>query len=143
MVLRATRRLGAVALLVVGGVHLQQYLGAGYHLIPTVGPLFLLNAIASAVVAIGLLVPVELVVKDRHAVRIVALLAVAGIAIAGGALISLYISETSSLFGFTEFGYGKPVIIALASEVATVVLLAPVAAISLARTGRAVRLARS
>ena len=135
MVLRATRYLGAVALLAVGGVHLQQYLDAGYNLIPTVGTLFLLNAIASAVVAIGLLAPMRLLFGDRRADVAVGVLAIAGTAIAAGALIALFVSETGSLFGFTEFGYDAPVVIAIVSEVATVVLLAPVAAISIARTG--------
>lgn len=138
MVLRTTRRLGAVALLVVGGVHLQQYLGAGYNQIPTIGTLFLLNAIVAAVVAVGLLAPIELAVSERRAERAVAVLAIAGVAIAAGALIALFISESSGLFGFTEFGYDTPILIAIASEVATVVLLAPVAAFSLARpSGRA------
>jgi hypothetical protein len=136
MVLRATRYLGAVALLALGGVHLQQYLDAGYRLIPTVGTLFLLNAIASAVVATALLAPTRLLFGDRHADLAVGVLAIAGTAIAAGALIALFVSETGSLFGFTEFGYDAPVIIAIVSEVATVVLLAPLAAISIARVGQ-------
>jgi hypothetical protein len=35
----------------------------------------------------------------------VGVLAIAGTAIATGALIALFVSETGSLFGFTEFGY--------------------------------------
>ena len=40
--LRIMRVLGALALLAVGAVHLQQYAGGGYDAIPTIGPLFLL-----------------------------------------------------------------------------------------------------
>ncbi len=140
MVLRATRYLGAVALLAVGGVHLQQYVDAGYNLIPTVGTLFLINAIASAVVAIGLLAPTRLLFGDRRADVAVGVLAIAGTAIAAGALIALFLSETGSLFGFAEFGYGTPVVIAIVSEVATLVFLAPVAAITIARMAQPGRL---
>ena len=56
MILRAMRLFGALAILAVGAVHLQQYIGADYRAIPTIGTLFLLNAIVSAVVGIGLLV---------------------------------------------------------------------------------------
>ena len=42
MILRSMRFLGALALLAVGAVHLQQYIAADYRAIPTVGPLFLL-----------------------------------------------------------------------------------------------------
>ena len=52
-------------------------------------------------------------------------------AIAIGSLIALFISETSVLFGFSEDGYDTAVLIAIASEVATVVLLVPVAVASL------------
>ena len=41
--LTATRMLGALALLVIGGVHYQQYHYAFYSSIPTIGPLFLLT----------------------------------------------------------------------------------------------------
>src|SRR5437763_4917040 len=42
MILRSMRFLGALALLAVGAVHLQQYIAADYRAIPTIGPLFLL-----------------------------------------------------------------------------------------------------
>ncbi len=54
------------------------------------------------------------------------LLALGAVAIAIGSLIALFIAETNVLFGFSEDGYDTPVVIAIASEVATVVLLAPV-----------------
>jgi hypothetical protein len=41
VVLSVTRAIGAIALLVVGGVHLEQYTVAHFSVIPTIGPLFL------------------------------------------------------------------------------------------------------
>jgi hypothetical protein len=126
MALQLMRRVGVIAILVTGGVHLQQYL-AGYHSIPTIGPLFLLNAIGSAVVAVGLLIPIERWLGERA----VALLALGGVAIGLGALISLYIAETSTLFGFSEGTLETVMWIAIVAEAASVLLLAPVAVASL------------
>src|SRR6201999_530113 len=65
MTTKILRRLGALTLLIVGGVHLQQYL-AGYSSVPTIGTLFILNAIGAAVVAICLLAPIERLLGDRQ-----------------------------------------------------------------------------
>jgi hypothetical protein len=130
MTLQLIRRLGVLAILVTGGVHLQQYLG-DYHSIPTIGPLFLLNAIGSAVVAVGLLLPLERWLGARRGEVAVGLLALGGVAIAVGALIGLYIAETSTLFGFSE-GTLEPVMwIAIVAEIASLVLLAPLTAAGL------------
>lgn len=59
------------------------------------------------------------------------MLAVAGVMIALGSLVALYISETSSLFGFSESGYRVPIIIAIVAEVVTILLLEPPAAVGL------------
>jgi hypothetical protein len=137
--LQATRRLGALALFAVGAVHLQQYLSE-YRLIPTIGTLFLLNAVGSFIVGLLLLAPVE-----RFAPRFapgfarghggdvaVGLLALGAVAIAVGALISIFIAENGTLFGFTEAGYySTPIVVAIVAEAVTTVLLAPVAAIKL------------
>jgi hypothetical protein len=130
--LKLIRRLGALTLLVVGGVHLQQYL-AGYSDVPTIGALFVLNAIGAGVVAVGLLAPVERVVSDRRADLAAGLLSALGAMIAVGALIAVFISESRPLFGFMEIGYSTPIVIAIASEVITAILLIPVAAASLRR----------
>jgi hypothetical protein len=132
MTTKVMRRLGAVAIVVVGAVHLQQYLG-DYHSVPTIGPLFVLNAIGSAVVAVGLLIPFERRLDARRGEIAVGLLAVGAVAIAVGALIGLYIAETGSLFGFSEGSLETPMWIAIVAEVATVLLLGPVAIASLAR----------
>jgi hypothetical protein len=126
MTLQVIRRVGALAILVTGGVHLQQYLGA-YHSIPTIGPLFLLNAISCAAVAAGLLMPVE----RRFGERTVGLLALGGVAIALGSLIGLYVAETATLFGFSEGTLETPMVIAIVAEAAAIVLLSPVAIASL------------
>jgi hypothetical protein len=131
MTLKFMRRAGAVALVAVGAVHLQQYFGADYRVIPTIGPLFLLNAISAGVVAGGLLLPIERLLSARAGQRGVGLLALGAVAIALGSLIALFIAENSILFGFSEQGYDTPVVIAIAAEVATVVLLTPVAVANL------------
>ncbi len=133
MILQMTRRLGALALLVVGAVHLQQYLGADYNVLPTIGPLFLLNAISSGLVGLALLAPLQRLANHRRADLVTGLLAAAGVAIALGSLVALFISETGTLFGFAEDGYGTAIVIAIVAEAATVLLLAPVAAISVRR----------
>jgi hypothetical protein len=144
MTLQLMRRLGVLAILVTGAVHLQQYLG-DYHSIPTIGPLFLLNAIGSAVVAVGLLLPVQRWLGQRRGEVAVGLLALGGVAIALGALVGLYIAETGTLFGFSEGTLETVMWIAIVAEIASVLLLAPVAATNLrpqvdgARPQRALR----
>ncbi|HEX3454437.1 MAG TPA: hypothetical protein VHS03_07415 [Gaiellaceae bacterium] len=111
------RTLGAVAVLVVGAVHLEQYL-AGYHNISVIGPLFLLNFAGSTVIGLGLLVP---------AVRLRAvhlLCALGGIALAGTSFVFLFVSEHEPLFGFQESGYRAAIVVALAAEAVAVVTLA-------------------
>lgn len=142
MIMRMTRILGAITLVAVGAVHLQQYFGAGYNVLPTIGALFLLNGIGAAVVAVGLLMPLERLLPDRLGNLAVSLLALAGVAIAGGALVALFISESQPLFGFQEYGYDTAIKIAIATETATVVLLAPVVVTKLRLAGRG-RLPRS
>jgi len=132
MTLRTMRRLGAIAILGIGAVHLQQYLG-GYRSIPTIGTLFLLNAVSSGVVAIGLLAPIERILHQRRAELTSGLLAGAGVAIAAGSLIALFISENGKLFGFSESGYRAAIVIAIVAEAVTIVLLAPVAVLNIMR----------
>lgn len=133
MILRTTRILGAFTLAGVGAVHLQQYLGAGYDVLPTIGPLFLLNAIGAAVLAVGLLMPLERLLGDRLGDLAAGALALGGVAIAAGSLVALFISESQPLFGFQESGYDTAIKLAIATEAATVVLLLPVAVAKLRR----------
>src|SRR5256885_16449543 len=115
MACKIMRRAGAVAILVVGAVHLQQYLG-DYQAIPTIGPLFLLNAVGSGAVALGLLLPIERWLGRRRGDVAVAMLALGGLLIALGALIGLYIAETSTLFGFSDGMLETVMWIAIVSE---------------------------
>jgi hypothetical protein len=132
MTFDTVRRLGGIAILGVGAVHLQQYL-SGYQSIHTIGPLFLLNAVSSGVVGIGLLAPIERILHPRGAELASGLLAGAALAIAAGSLVALFVSENGTLFGFSETGYRTVVVLAIIAEALTIVLLAPVAAVSLRR----------
>ena len=137
MTVRAARFFGALSILAVGGVHLQQYIGAGYSVIPTVGTLFLLNAIGAGVVGLGLLLPFRLVLDEHRSNLAVAGLAAAGAAIAVGSLVALFISENGTLFGFHEYGYRTVIDVAIATEVAATLILTPLAAVGLVRAGYA------
>jgi hypothetical protein len=118
----AARVLGALSLLAVGAVHLQQYFDL-YSDVPTIGTLFVLNFVGATVVGLGLLAPVERLL-GRLGGAVLALLAVAGIAQAATAFVFLYISERTPLFGFMEPGYDPTAIMtARVSEVATVLFL--------------------
>jgi hypothetical protein len=108
--------------LATGADHLDEYTVNQFSTVPTIGTLFLLNFIAATVVGVGLLLPFGRIFP-RFADAIRALLAIAGIGIAATSLLGLWISEQSSLFGFTDHGYRPAIVAAIASEVAAVVLL--------------------
>jgi hypothetical protein len=133
MTLQIMRRIGVLAVLVIGAVHLQQYLD-GYQDIPTIGPLFALNAVGSAAVAVGLLLPVERWLAGRRGEIAIGLLALGGVAIGLGSLIALYIAETGTLFGFSEGTLETVMWIAIVAEGAAVALLGPVAVANLVRS---------
>ena len=117
----AARLLGALALLATGAVHRQQYLRL-YSEIPTIGTLFVLNFAAATVIGLALMAPLERIAHTPSALP--ALLAAAGILLAGTSFAFLLISEHTPLFGFMEPGY-DPTAIAAArgAEIATVVFL--------------------
>jgi hypothetical protein len=118
----AARVLGALSLLAVGAVHLQQYFEL-YSDIPTIGTLFVLNFVGATIVGLGLLAPIERLL-GRLGGAAVALLTLAGIAQAATAFVFLYISERTPLFGFMEPGYDPEAILAARiAEGATVLLL--------------------
>jgi hypothetical protein len=128
----AARALGAVSLLAVGAIHLQQYIEL-YSTVPTIGTLFMLNFIGATVVGLGLLAPVERL-PGRLGGAVLALLTFAGIAQAATAFVFLYVSERTPLFGFMEPGYDPGAIMAArVAEVATVVLLGAFAVARFAR----------
>jgi hypothetical protein len=117
---RGLRVLGALALLVVGAIHLEQFV-AGFSQIPVIGPLFLLNFVGAAIVGLALLSPVERV-ATRWAGAVLGLLALGGISIAMGALAAVLISTVIPLFGVSET-FRLEVVVALAAEVATIASL--------------------
>jgi hypothetical protein len=103
------RALGAVAVLVVGAVHLEEYLG-GYSSVAVIGPLFLLNFAGATVIGLGLLIPAARL-RVLHG-----LLAVGGIGLAATSFVFLFVSEHQPLFGFKEDGYRLAIFVALAAE---------------------------
>src|SRR5262249_35624521 len=100
---QSVRALGALSLLAVGAVHLQQYL-ALYSVIPTIGTLFLLNFVGATAIGLGLLAPVEHLL-GRFGAAALLLLTAGGIGLAAAAFVLLLISGRTPLFGFMEPGY--------------------------------------
>lgn len=110
---RPLRIIAAVALFVGGLIHLQLYF-EGYRSIAKIGPSFLVNAVASAVVA------ALLVARREWFVR------VAGMGVAAGTVGAFILSrQGNGLFDFREHGLtpSPQAIIALVVEVAAIVLL--------------------
>jgi hypothetical protein len=100
-------------------VHLDQYVAVHYHVVPVIGPLFLLNFIGATALGLLLLLPTE-----RLAGRaFVTLLALGAIGLAATSFVFLFVSESTTLFGFHEYGYRAAIVVALAAEAATAVLL--------------------
>jgi hypothetical protein len=120
--LPATRWLGALALLVVGGVHYQQYRYAFYSSVPTIGPLFLANFIAATALGLFFLAPVRSRL-GRHGKLLDQLAALAGIGVAAGGLVGLLISEQTPLFGFMEHGYRFVIVLTITSDAVAVSML--------------------
>ena len=104
--------LAAIAILVTGAVHLELWLWHGYRGIPTVGTLFLLNAISAAVIAVGLI---------WRGGRLIEL---AGLGYAATTLAAFFISVYHGLFGFIDTLHGTPQAVAGFAEAAAIVLLA-------------------
>jgi hypothetical protein len=121
--LTITRILGALSLLVIGGLHYQQYRYAFYSVIPTIGPLFLLNFISAGALGLLLLAPGKSRL-GRRGVLLDELAALSGIAVAAGGFVGLLISEQTPLFGFMEHGYRFAIVLAIVSDVAATLLLA-------------------
>ncbi len=107
----ALRYLGALATIVVGAVHVQQYADFIAD-VPTIGALFLLNGLGAGVAAILL------------ATRRAKLGALGAIALSAGALISILISRTEAgLFDYTEPTLRFAVVLSMAAEAAAIALL--------------------
>ena len=129
--LAVPRLLAAGSLLAIGAVHLQQYIVRYYRVIPTIGPLFLLNFIAATVLGLYLLVPARARVS-RVRLLVDTTVALSGLGIAAGGLVALIVSEHAPLFGFMEHGYRFAIVFTIASEVVAILALGVFLALSLA-----------
>jgi len=112
------RTLGALSVLVVGAVHLEQYFAEHFNVVPIIGPLFVLNFVGATLIGLGLLVPSERM-RPLHL-----LLSLGGIGLAATAFVFLFVSEHQPLFGFQDYGFRMEIVLALAAEAAAVVTLA-------------------
>ena len=115
--------MSVLALAAVGGDHLYVYAAEHYSAIPTIGTLFLVNAIGGFALAAALLVPLRGLGSRSRAAQLTAGLAGAGIMLAGGALAALLVSESTPLFGFMEMGYRTSILVAMISEVTAIIAL--------------------
>jgi hypothetical protein len=116
------RYLGAISILIVGGIHAQQYYDAYFRVVPTIGTLFLLSFIGAAVAGATLFAPVRRL-GDRLGDFVLMLAALGAIGIALGTLVSLLISEYMPLFGFMESGYRLAVVLTLVFDGLTTLFL--------------------
>jgi hypothetical protein len=121
------RYVGALALLAMAAIHLEQYANADYYDIPTIGTLFLLNFIGGTALAVGLMSPLERLANGRFR-PLVVLLALAGAAMAAVSIAFLLISEGTTLFGFHESGYRPAIVLVLVFEGIAVLFLGGFAA---------------
>src|ERR1700749_5321962 len=90
--LGVARTIGAIALLLVGGVHLEQYTVAHFSVIPTIGPLFLVNFVAATSLGLLLLIPIRRSAR-RGRLLFDSLAALAGIGVGAGGPAALVVHE--------------------------------------------------
>ena len=118
----SARYLGGISILVVGAIHLQQYYGAYFRVVPTIGTLFLLSFVGAAVVGGVLFAPVRRLGRPAgDAILVLAALGAIGIAL--GTFAALLISEYMPLFGFMESGYRLAIVLTLLFDGLTTVFL--------------------
>lgn len=107
------RYVAALLVVVVGAVHLQQYVDFSKD-VPTIGTLFVLNAVAAGLIVALLAFP-----------RLRGLAALGGLGLCIGSLVSIAMSFTSAgIFDYTEQSLRAPIIIAIVAEAAATVVLA-------------------
>jgi hypothetical protein len=123
------RTVGALAVLVVGAVHLEQYFAEHFNVVPIIGPLFVLNFAGATLIGLGLLVPAARM-RLLHG-----LLALGGMGLSATAFVFLFVSEHQPLFGFQDYGYRTEIVVALTAEAVAVVTLAVYLATRVARRG--------
>jgi len=113
------RYVGALALIVTGAAHLQQYYAVYFRVIPTIGPLFLVNFVVGVGLGLALLAPLQHRAPEVHR-----LAAIGGIVFSAGTIVGLAISENGTLFGFHEHGYRSAIVVSLIAEAVAIVSLA-------------------
>ncbi len=128
--LLALRGAGALALIAMGALHLQQYYDAGYSALPTIGTLFVLNFIGGVGLGLALLLPLERLPGAAGAIA-VPLLALLGSAMAATSIAFLLISEQTPLFGFLETSKTVALTAALVAEALATGTLGALAAATL------------
>ena len=109
--MRAARIVSALAVLAAGAVHLWLFAHDDYSSIHVIGPLFLLNGIAAALMGGGLLLTDAI------------LLVLGGIGYALATLIAFVVSATAGLFGWKEVWSGTPQAVAGFTELGAFLLL--------------------
>ena len=117
-------RLCAALLLLAGGVVHYDLWTSGYRYIPTIGPLFMANFIASIILGAAVAI-------SRRAT-----VAFAGMAFAAGSLAALILSRTVGVFGFTEAIWTTEAVQTLFSAVGAIVVLAAAVILQLRSAGQ-------
>jgi hypothetical protein len=120
--------LGAAVLVAAGGyLHFCLYRN-GYRTIPTIGAAFLLQVIASSLVAVALVLPIHFAIRiGRHSLRAATGIRLAGIFLSVGTLVAFLLSRLpGGIFNFEERGLqpAPQSLITLIAEGGAVVLLA-------------------
>ncbi|MHB1502777.1 MAG: hypothetical protein ACYCTL_02455 [Acidimicrobiales bacterium] len=110
------RLLGALALVIVGAVHLDLWL-TGYSYIPSIGPLFMANVVISWLLAVAL-------VMARRSLPVTTAVMMGSAVFAGGTFAAYLASITVGLLGFHESASRTAAAVAGAAEVGMVVVAA-------------------
>ncbi len=133
------RLIGALAILAVGAIHIQQYAADHYRFVPVIGGMFLLNFISAILIALLLLLPVQRLaerIRPGSGRLAAALPALGGIALAAVSIVFLLVSESTRLFGFKESGYRTVIYLALLAEALAVLALGGYLALMARRSPR-------
>ena len=105
-------RVAAATFVLAGGyIHFDLWRD-GYRAIEYIGPLFVANVVVSALLVVALLLR-----ADRR-------VALAGVAFSVGSLVSLVLSRTTGLLGFTERGWSDMAMQATTAELGAIVAIA-------------------
>jgi len=115
---RPTQVTAALAIWAAGAVHLYLWDAESYRSIHVIGPLFLLNGVAAAVIGAVLLVTTNPLVLG------------AGIGYSATTLIAFAISVENGLFGWKETWPGTAQEVAAGTELASLVLLLALSALN-------------